>query len=140
MSAEIIFFSNGNAAVLRDGAQQPELQRPWAELFADFLESRGADPTTFRLQMPYGQHARFFRTSEGRWNWNIAEDVIACNREQGTRAETLIETLKQVRTRLLEAAIEARYGEVARLASEAALLAREIDLGGGGGRPPLLWQ
>ena len=78
MSANIIFFRNGVTAVLRDGVQQPELQRPWAELFADFLESRGADPTTFRLQMPNGQHAQFFRTSEGRWNWKFEEDDILC--------------------------------------------------------------
>jgi hypothetical protein len=68
--AECIFFPNGNTAVLRDGQQQPELQRPWLQLFAEFLESRGEDPAAFRLILVDGEEARFFRTSEG-WNWRI---------------------------------------------------------------------
>ena len=35
MRREIIFFPNGNSAVLHDGEQQPELQRkPWLQVFA----------------------------------------------------------------------------------------------------------
>jgi hypothetical protein len=67
-----IFFYNGTTAVLSNGEQQPELQRPWLELFAEFLESRGEDPLAYRLTLPLGgKEARFFRTTEGRWNWRF---------------------------------------------------------------------
>jgi hypothetical protein len=69
---EIIFFPNGNTAVLRNGEQQPDLQRPWLVLFAEFLASRGEDPTKFRCLLPNGGTAKMIRTKSG-WTWEFDE-------------------------------------------------------------------
>jgi hypothetical protein len=65
-----IFFPNGVTAVFRDGQQQPELQQSWLELFAEFMESKGQDPAQYRLTLPDGKEARFFRTTDG-WSWRF---------------------------------------------------------------------
>jgi hypothetical protein len=67
----VIFCANGVTLVAHDGEQQPDLQRPWAQAFAGWMESQGADPAAYSLRMPDGQHARFFRTFDGRWNWRF---------------------------------------------------------------------
>lgn len=69
MTPEIYFMENGTTLVFHDGQQEPGLQRPWASIFASWLYYQGIDPTRYRLRMPDGGAARFFRTSEGRWNW-----------------------------------------------------------------------
>jgi len=66
---KILFFPNGNTAVL-DQEQIPDLQKSWAILFAEFLESKGEDPTEFELNFPTYRTARFFRTDDG-WNWRF---------------------------------------------------------------------
>ena len=66
---KVLFFPNGNTAVL-DQEQIPELQKSWASLFAEFLESKGEDPTEFELNFPTYRTARFFRTDDG-WNWRF---------------------------------------------------------------------
>ena len=74
MNNSILFFGNGNAAVLADGKQQAELQKPWAALYAEFLMSQGHDPEKFELHFPNGGKARFFRISPeegGGWNWDF---------------------------------------------------------------------
>jgi hypothetical protein len=66
---KVLFFLNGNTAVM-DSEQIPRLQKSWAVLFAEFLESQGEDPTEFELNFPGGKVARFFDTDEG-WNWRF---------------------------------------------------------------------
>jgi hypothetical protein len=70
---EILFFPNGNTAVLRDGEQQPRLQEPWVTLFADWLETQGQNPADYRVTLPDGKTARFFLTSEDVWSWKFEE-------------------------------------------------------------------
>jgi DNA gyrase inhibitor GyrI len=70
---EILFFPNGNTAVLHDGEQQPRLQEPWAVVFAEWLESQGQDPAAYLLKLPNGKTARFFLTSEDLWSWRFEE-------------------------------------------------------------------
>lgn len=67
---QVYFYPNGNTGVT-DGKQQiVELQEAWAVLFAQFLESKGYDPTAFELFFPNAT-GRYFRTSEGEWNWTV---------------------------------------------------------------------
>ncbi len=67
------FFSNGNIAVTdskKGGEQVPELQQKAIPvLFAEFLESKGYDPTNFLLKLSSGE-ATLFKTEFG-WNWRI---------------------------------------------------------------------
>jgi hypothetical protein len=69
--AAVVFFQNGNTGVFRKGEQVPELQIPWVQLYAAFLEAKGFNPLDFRLRMPNNEHARFFRTEDGGWNWRF---------------------------------------------------------------------
>jgi len=66
---EVYFFRNGNTAFL-DGAQVPELQRPWILLYVEFLVSKGVDPLGIVFRLPDGKNARVFKTSEG-FNWEF---------------------------------------------------------------------
>jgi len=68
---EVIFFWNGNTAVFQGDKQQPELQRPWIMLVAEFLESRGIDPLECTFQLSADHSAKFFRTSDGTLNWEV---------------------------------------------------------------------
>jgi hypothetical protein len=70
---ECMFFANGVTAVFHDGEQQPRLQQSWLELFAEFLESHGRDPLAYRLIMPDGKKASFFRTEDG-WSWRFSHE------------------------------------------------------------------
>ena len=68
----ILFFNNGNTFVADEhGRQMGELQEPWILLYAKFLESKGIDPTQVVIDLPNGDKAEIFRTSEGGLNWNI---------------------------------------------------------------------
>jgi hypothetical protein len=70
----VMFFSNGNTAVLsEDGQQMAWLQEPWLVKFTEFLEAQGEDPTTFRYLLPSGMKASPFRTRKGEWSWTIKE-------------------------------------------------------------------
>jgi hypothetical protein len=58
------FLPNGNTAVFDGEAQCPELQEPWVELFAKFLESKGESASHFELHFPDGRIGRIFMTDE----------------------------------------------------------------------------
>ncbi len=68
---EVLFFGNGNTAVLVDGQQAPELQTPWIQLFAEFLESKGHNPREFSFRSQTGHKMQMFKTAEGSWNWRV---------------------------------------------------------------------
>ena len=67
MKYEAFFFANG-AIVVTDGKEQvAELQQKAIPvLFAEFVESKGYDPTDFQLNMTNGK-AVLFKTEYG-WN------------------------------------------------------------------------
>jgi len=65
MKYEVMFFSNGNSAVFKDGSQAPELQESWLRLFVEFLKERGVDPEDCNFKMPSGQFARW---SDDNWS------------------------------------------------------------------------
>ena len=67
---EVIFFGNGNTAVLEDGKQVPHLQKSWLMLYVEFLESKGIDPTKVKYSLPIGKEAEVFKTPDG-YNWRI---------------------------------------------------------------------
>ena len=71
MRGDIYFFPNGVTFVSHDGEQQPDLQEPWAAVFAEWLEAKGIDPREYRVRMPDGRYARFFRTTWRCWNWRF---------------------------------------------------------------------
>ncbi len=55
MKYNAMFFRNGTIAVTDNKGQIPELQRKSVPvLFAEFLESKGYNPTEFLLQFPAG--------------------------------------------------------------------------------------
>ena len=70
----VMFFNNGNTAVLSENEQIPELQKSWIVLYAEFLEIKGVDPETLELRLPYGP-AKYFRTAEGGWSWRFTDKL-----------------------------------------------------------------
>lgn len=69
---KVIFFLNGNTACVNDkGIQEPVLQKPYFELYCEFLEKQGIDPSLIEFTMPDGSKARAFRVESG-WNWEIS--------------------------------------------------------------------
>lgn len=71
---EVLMFPNGNTAVLRDGAQVPELQESWLLHLVKFLESKGVDPLDCKFTLPNSRIAKLFRI-EGGWNWGSSYEV-----------------------------------------------------------------
>lgn len=68
-SEKVRFLGNGLTAVFfPNGEQVPGLQKPWAELYAEFMESKGLDPSRLELEFPNGARSKFFKTDTG-WNW-----------------------------------------------------------------------
>jgi len=65
MKYEVMFFSNGNTAVFKDGSQAPELQESWLGLFVGFLREKGVDPEDCNFKMPSGQFAQW---SDDNWS------------------------------------------------------------------------
>jgi hypothetical protein len=65
MVKKIYFLPNGMTAVFDGQEQCPELQEPWVELFANFLESKGESPSDFELHFPDGRTGRIFWTDGG---------------------------------------------------------------------------
>lgn len=68
---EVLFFQNGNTAVLENGKQMPEFQESWLIMFVKFLESKGIDSTEVGFSLPFGLRAKVFKTSDGDYNWEI---------------------------------------------------------------------
>lgn len=72
MVERILFLPNGNTFVADEHGQQiGELQEPWILLYANFLESKGIDPTRVTIELPGRVLAKWFRTSEGGLNWEF---------------------------------------------------------------------
>lgn len=67
---EIFFFPNGTTTVVDKEKQHTDLQEPWLALFADYLESKGEDPSQFDLHLPNGHKAIFMKIPGG-WTWSL---------------------------------------------------------------------
>lgn len=67
----VMFFANGNTAVLDEGGQIPELQESWLLVFVEWLKSRGIDPDQCDIVMPNGDRAILFKTGEGSLSWRL---------------------------------------------------------------------
>lgn len=73
MKYEVFFFANGDIIVINSKNQIPELQRKSIPvLFAEYVESKGYDPTDFQLNMTTGK-ATLFKTEYG-WNWTFSKE------------------------------------------------------------------
>ncbi len=69
-----VFFSNGNTGFFDEkGRQVSKLQRSWLQLYIEFLEKEGGDPTEIEFILPNGDRAQVFKTPRGRWNWEVKE-------------------------------------------------------------------
>jgi len=67
---KIMFFCNGNTAVLTKDGQVNHLQESWIRLFIKFLVEQDIDPTQQKYFMPDGQEAQVFKTPDG-YSWRI---------------------------------------------------------------------
>jgi hypothetical protein len=74
LTKKIYFLPDGMTAVFDGEEQVPELQRPWVELFAEFLESKGENASHFELHFPDGLVGRIFMTDEGDGDWRFLID------------------------------------------------------------------
>ena len=69
---EVFFFPNGTIAVTEGENQITELQTKGVPaLFAEFVESKGYDPTDFQLHLG-SVDAVLFKTKDG-WNWGVSD-------------------------------------------------------------------
>jgi hypothetical protein len=72
MAKKIYFLPNGMTAVFDSETQVPELQQPWVELFAEFLETKVQSTTHWELHFPDGRIGHIWRTDEdGSWDWRF---------------------------------------------------------------------
>lgn len=67
---KIMFFSNGNTIVFRDGSQVPELQESWLLLYVQVIKNLGFEPTEIEFVLPDTSRARIFEIDDG-YNWEI---------------------------------------------------------------------
>jgi len=70
----VLFFANGNTAVLKDGEQVNELQESWLNLYCQFLESKGIDRVeieTASFFLVNGDKVKVFKTQYGDYNWKL---------------------------------------------------------------------
>lgn len=57
---KFIFFSNGNTACFDEkGKQLPEYQVSWAEIYKDWLNSKGVDIENMFFELPNRTQMRF---------------------------------------------------------------------------------
>ena len=68
---EVIFFPDGNTAVLKDEEQVPKLQKPYILMFANFLKTNGIDPLDVEFILPSGKSATLFVADDREYNWRI---------------------------------------------------------------------
>lgn len=71
---EVLFFPNGNTAVLKDNKQMVKLQESWLLTFVAFLEEKGIDATKVKFQLPSGQTAEVFKIPNGEYNWRYKDE------------------------------------------------------------------
>lgn len=66
----VLFFPNGNSAVLdEEGQQIPELQKSWFLMFVEFLQSKGVKVEDIEeIKLPNGKVAEYLKDYH---NWRI---------------------------------------------------------------------
>jgi len=66
---KVIFFENGNTAVLdKNGKQMAELQQNWFLAFVRFLNNAGFDVEGIDFRLPGNKIAKVFKTSSENTN------------------------------------------------------------------------
>lgn len=71
----VILFPNGNTAVFNSkGEQMPYLQKSWIELWCEYMQSSGVDPSTIpdikAIVNGREVYIQPFKVDNG-WNWKI---------------------------------------------------------------------
>lgn len=68
----VILFSNGNTAVFDvNGEQMGELQKGWLELWCEFMESKGIDPSTIPdIKTVVNGQDRYVQPFKTEYGWN----------------------------------------------------------------------
>lgn len=73
--ATIIFWPNGNTSCTDKNAQVPKMQVSWIQLYFQFLEEHGVDPTKQTFILPDGMEAIPFVIDrgeyKGHYNWKV---------------------------------------------------------------------
>ena len=69
---EVVFWPHGVTSTTVGNEQVTYLQKPWIEMFFEYLESKGVEPEKQHYVLPNGKRAEPYRTSEG-WNWKIID-------------------------------------------------------------------
>ena len=69
---EVFFFDNGNTAVFdENGDQMSDLQRSYIVMFAEFLKTKGFDPTKISYLLPNDKKAQLFSIKGDTYNWRF---------------------------------------------------------------------
>lgn len=87
---KIYFFINGVAVVSRkpsrvrglpepwplllDGSWERIFRKPWIQVFADFLEAHGENPSHFELHYPDGHVCKIYLDKDMGWDYKFARD------------------------------------------------------------------
>jgi hypothetical protein len=71
---KIIFFSNGNTRVFKDGRQVPDLQESWFGLYVGLLYAMEIDATQVEFVMPDTARAVVHETEGGGFSWSIQRE------------------------------------------------------------------
>jgi hypothetical protein len=68
----VILFSNGNTAVFdENGEQMGELQKGWLELWCEFMESKGVDPSKLTdIKTIVNGETRYVQPFKTEFGWN----------------------------------------------------------------------
>lgn len=66
-----ILFSNGNTAVFdENGEQMGELQKGWLELWCEFMESKGVDPSKIDIKTIVNGRDTNVQPFKTEYGWN----------------------------------------------------------------------
>jgi len=72
MKTEAFVLPNGNLVFLADGKPIPEVQKDaWLQLLIEHIEKCGYDHAECTIHLPDFYTAHPFRTSDGKWSWEI---------------------------------------------------------------------
>ena len=78
MIKSLTFFPNGAVLIFDEtGEQVPELQQGWMELYFDYLEKEGIDPTTIEIKavLNDGEWKKII-LSKGKFGWSYKFEPI----------------------------------------------------------------
>ena len=70
IKAEVIFFPNGNTAVLINKEQSAKHQGSWFLKYIKFLERNGIDVLNSTYTLPDGRQAKLIKIEKG-YNWKV---------------------------------------------------------------------